>query len=163
MIPWNLRPSEIASFYNPAYLGRLLREFIASYQGENPEGVTYELTFVAMPLIALKTYSASLPNSSRTPLHNWIQNNSDYKLGFASIINEFIPFVKETLIFLLQRKIIVVNEKGKLIVGPIKIKQRRPKDTDEIIFSIKKAKFVGKWFAKAGDVSTIYSLWGIRL
>ncbi|WP_286230589.1 three component ABC system middle component [Neobacillus mesonae] len=163
MIPWKLRTAEVAHFYNPAYLGRLLKEFVSSYQSEKPEGVPYELIFVAIPLIVLKFYRSALPSTIRTQLHNWIQTNSDFKIGYASIVKELLPFVKESLIFLLQRSILSINESGKLVEGPTKFNKKNAKDTEEILNTINKAKFVGKWFAKAGEATTIYALWGIRV
>lgn len=163
MISWNTRPTEVAYFYNPAYLGRLLKVFVSSYQSQQPSGVPYELTFVALPLIVLKSFREGLPNTTRTQLHNWIKDNSDYKVGFASIVRELIPFVKESLIFLLNRDILSINESGKLVEGSIRFKRKKTPDTEEIISSINKAKFVGKWFANAGDSTTIYALWGIQV
>ncbi|WP_428910710.1 three component ABC system middle component [Niallia sp. Krafla_26] len=163
MIPWDSRPPEVAYYYNPAYVGRLLKEFVSSYQSKRPEGVSYELIFVAIPIIILKSFRDALPRSTKTHLHNWIQDNADYKIGFATTVRELIPFVKESLIFLLQRNILSINETGKLLLGTSKLKKRQLKDTDEILESINKAKFVGRWFANSGEVATIYALWGIRL
>lgn len=162
MISWDLRPAEVAYFYNPAYVGRLLKEFITSYQSEKPEGVPFELIFIAIPLIILKSFRISLPNTTRTQLHNWIQDNTDYKIEFASIVRELSPFIKESLIFLLQRNILLISENGKLVAGSTRLTKKQAKDTVEILESINKAKFVGKWLAKAGEVTTIYAIWGIR-
>ncbi|MGO0258246.1 three component ABC system middle component [Priestia aryabhattai] len=162
MISWNLRTAEVAHFYNPAYVGRLLKEFVTSYQSENPEGVSYELIFIALPLVILRSFRVSLPKSTRTQLHNWIQDNNDYKIEFAVTVRGLIPFVKEALIFSLQKSVLSINDYGKLVAGSKRFNKKQTKDTEEILESINKAKFVGKWFAKAGEVTTIYALWGIR-
>ena len=33
--------------------------------------------------------------------------------------------------------------------------------TDEVRACIKKAEFVGKWFARSGDYTTVMALWGV--
>ena len=162
MISWELRATEVAHYYNPAYVGRLLKEFINAYENEKPEGVPYELTFIALPLVILKSFRLALPRTIRTQLHNWIEENSDYKVEFAATVKELIPIVKETLIFLLQKNLLIINDNGKLVIGSERLNRKYHRDTEEILESIDKAKFMGKWFAKAGEVTTIYALWGIR-
>jgi hypothetical protein len=162
MISWELRPAEVAYFYNPAYIGRLLKELVASYQAEKSEGISYELIIIALPKVISKSVRQALPNTIRTQFHYWIQENSDFKVYYASFVKELIPFIKESLIFLLRRDILTINERGKIVTGSTRLKKTHVKDTDDIKESIKKAAFVGKWLARAGEISTIYALWGIR-
>jgi len=162
MKSWDNRPDEIAYLYNPGYIGRLLNGFIASYQSVKPNGVPYELIFVAAPLILLKSFQDSLPNSTRTYLHVWIQDNVDLKIDFVLTVKEIMPFVKESLIFLLHRDMLEINDLGQLVIGPKKLKKKQKKDSSEVLYSINKAQLVGRWFGKAGDVETIYALWGIK-
>jgi len=159
---WNQRPDEIAYLYNPAYVGRMLHSLISSYKTIKPKGIPFELIFIAAPLILLKSYRESLPKSTRTYLHNWIQDNADLKIEYNLAVKEVMPFIKESLIFLLHRDMLEINEFGYLVLGSNKLKRTQKKDLPEVTNSINKADLVGKWFAKAGEVETIYALWGIK-
>ncbi|WGT39135.1 DUF6521 family protein [Lysinibacillus sp. 1 U-2021] len=159
---WSSRPVEVANYYNPAYLGRIIYSIIKSFQSTKPQGVPYDLLFILMPLILVKPYRESLPTNTRTHFQNWIQNNEELKIDYALVIKDIMPYIKEALIFLLQRDLIILNNNGYLILGNKKLTSISKQDSKEIKTNINKAIFVGKWFAKNSDKELIYILLGVK-
>ena len=74
------------------------------------------------------------------------------------------PFVQEALLYGLLHGCIAVDEHGALCVGrkPRGIPSYETSATNEVKECLKRAQFVGKWFATAGSVPTVMTLWGIR-
>jgi hypothetical protein len=161
MIPWQFRPTEVANLLNPPFCGILLREFVIAYEDERRQGVPYELVFLVLPIVLHKSTREALPRTLRTQMHVWLQQNPNVRVQFAYRTKELTPFTKEALIFLMQRQFLTLNSQGLLATGSGKYKLTIGTRTGEIYDCIKKAKFVGKWFAQAGSSSTIYTMWGI--
>jgi hypothetical protein len=163
MIEWNKRPLEVKSLLNPAFIGKLLREFINEYSKERKDGVPFELIFLFIPLVLQKTFRDSLPKSTRTQLHIWLQEYPEFLIEYDKKVQNLIPYVKESTIILLNERKIDINKDGKLIIGGENFKRKKTESTSEIEQIIKKAKFMGKWLARSGSSATIYTLWGIKL
>jgi len=165
MINWEYRPSEIANLLNPAFCGVILRDFIKAYQEESGEGVPYELLFLLFPIVLHTTSRERLPNSVRTHMHVWLQDVPEVRIGFSNRAKELVPFTKETLSFLLQRKYIEIDDSGKFISLNKRYRialSRLNSDTNNYIQEFKnRSVLVGKWFARSGTSSTIYTMWGI--
>lgn len=161
MIPWRYRPTEVANLLNPSFCGILLREFVSAYEDERQQGVPYELVFLVLPIVLHKSTREALPRTVRTQMHVWLQRNPSVRIQFADRTRELIPFTKEALIFLMQRQLLSLDSEGLLVIDSGKYKKTIGTGTGEIYDCIKRAKFVGKWFAQAGSSSTIYTMWGI--
>jgi hypothetical protein len=162
MIPWYMRPTEVANLLNPSFCGLLLREFISSYESKKQLGVPYELIFLALPIILHKNTRELLPRTVRTQMHVWLQNHPFIRVEFANRVKELVPFTKESLMFLMHRELIKVESDGLLVVGTGKYGTSLGTGQNELYECVDKARFLGKWFAQAGTSNTIYLMWGIR-
>jgi hypothetical protein len=75
-----------------------------------------------------------------------------------------VPFVKEALIWLLQRNLIAIGDGGEVIPGSDKLKRGSSQDIlRQNREFLKAARLIGKWFREAGAESTIFVMWGICL
>ncbi|PEO46716.1 hypothetical protein CN563_13160 [Bacillus sp. AFS026049] len=166
MINWDYRPSEVANLLNPAFCGIILRDFIRAYKEESGDGVPYELLFLLLPIVLHSNSRINLPNSVRTHMHVWLQNVPEVRIGFSKRVKELVPFTKESISFLLQKGYLEIDEDGKVLPKNKRYRislSRMNRDTNSYIQDYKnKSELVGKWFARTGSSSTIYTMWGIR-
>lgn len=56
----------------------------------------------------------------------------------------------------------MINPEGNLISVKKKLKKPGWENDSETSLCRRKAHFLGRWLAHAGDLSTIYAMWGIR-
>jgi hypothetical protein len=159
---WSQRNREVANLRNPAFCSLLLRESIVAFQKEKKHGLPYPLSFLILPIVLHKSTRELLPNTTRTKLHVWLEKHPEVHIRFAQHVRRLTPHTRESLTFGLRENIIAFNEDGELILG-----NRRPKkpawskDTEPAICH-SKARFLGRWFAQAGDTANIFTMWGIR-
>ena len=164
MQSWEQRPFEYANLLNPAFCSILLQNAIKSYQVQKKQGMPYPLLFLVLPLVLHSPTRNDLPKTTATKLHSWLQQHPETRVGFGDRTSNLVPYTKEALAFGMQTGIISICDAGKFTC--VKGKLRRnlavswSKDTEPAI-CCKKAEFIGRWLAQAGEVSTIYTMWGI--
>jgi hypothetical protein len=161
MDAWNERPLEIAHLFNPAFCGRIVCQSIEAYKKESKtRSFPFVLTYLVLPII-LHTYTRSLIASSAVPMHTWIEKNPDVRVSFAERVRELMPITQESLMFVLQTHVVTVSDEGNLDIVP---KHRKSDSTlsDEIKEILKKATILGRWFARAGNTTTIFTTWGVK-
>lgn len=162
MLPWENRPIEVANLLNPAFCSILLRDSVETFQIENGQGMSYPLSFFILPLVLHKPTREALPRTTRTKLHTWLQEKPEVRIGFVERARQLVPYSKEAIIFGLQTGIIKVNENGNLTPSSKRLKKLSWVDEVEPSICRKKAQFLGRWLARAGNVPTILTIWGIR-
>jgi hypothetical protein len=165
MLPWEERPFEIANLLNPAFCSLLLQESIASYFKYRERGMPYPLAFLVLPLVLHKKTRKMLPSTSPVTLHEWINNHPEVNFMFVERTRRLVLYTKESLIFGIHQRTISISDKehdkGNLIVR-IKLKTLSWPIDSEAADCRNKARFVGRWFAQTGSVSTIFRIWRIR-
>jgi hypothetical protein len=165
--PWTERPTEVANLLNPAFLGALLRKAVDGYAEESGNGLPFELSFLVIPLCLHPDTVRRLPSrAASTPLHTWLQReeNRDVLLSVGERVLALVPFTREALIFAAQRGVIAFDDAGTLRAGEKALRgiTTYPNTSEEIKQAVRRAEFVGRWFALAGTTATIYSLLGVR-
>jgi|HubBroStandDraft_6_1064221.scaffolds.fasta_scaffold599743_2 hypothetical protein len=164
---WEERPVEVANLLNPAFLGAILRKAIDGYVEHSREGMPYEVAFL-VPAFALHPNTARRlpPRAASTPLHMWLQRdeNRDVLIAFAARITALVPFVREALIYAMQRKVIEITETGRLKPGPKNLSGITAfrRSGDEAKEGLRLGEFTGKWFSLAGSTATVFTLLGVR-
>ncbi|MGB3208054.1 MAG: three component ABC system middle component [Crinalium sp.] len=94
-----------------------------------------------------------------------VTSNISYLLrdvDFAHRVRELLPISKETLAFLLQIGALTLDDEAGLRPTDYKRKLPESQKQNSIKDFYNKAELLGKWFARAGNVATIYALWGIK-
>ena len=164
MKSWEQRPIEVANLFNPAFCGEIIRICVKSYVKETDQAFPYLLTFLVLPIILYdNTRKSMAPDGRRYSfLHHWLQDYPYLRIHFAERVRELIPITQESLTFLVQLQLLSLNENGTL--ETIEYRRRIPESqrTDPIKDFYHKAEILGKWFARAGDLKTIYIMWGIQ-
>ncbi len=164
MQSWEQRPLEYANLLNPAFCSILLHNAIKGYQNEKKQGMPYPLLFLVLPLVLHNSTRNTLPKRIVTKLHIWLQRHPEARVGFGDRTSNLVLYTKEALGFGMQIGIINTCDDGKFTWVNGKLKPISAvswsSDTEPAI-CCKKAEFIGRWLAQAGEVSTIYTMWGI--
>jgi Family of unknown function (DUF6521) len=160
MIVWDRRPIEIASLLNPAFCGEVIRQCIESYQKTESQPFPFPLVYLILPIVLHKKTRETIV--AQRQLHVWLQANENVKIGFADRTRELVPITKEAMIFLLQVGAIEVDEQAGLHVVSYQRRIPPSQPEGEISDCYRTAVVIGRWFARAANVPTIYALWGVR-
>lgn len=161
MIPWEKRSIEIASLFNPAFCSLILRQSIRGYLSEESSGMPFSLSFLMLPIVLHRSTREMLPRSISTKMHAWVNNQSEVKVQFSDRCKRLVQYTREGLIYGMQGNLFSVNDGGRLVSSGKIIKLPWNSDTESYECA-QKAEFVGRWFAQAGEVSTIFHMWGVR-
>lgn len=162
MKSWAERPTELAYLFNPAFCGWLLREALEGYSSVKPGGMPLPLAFLTLPVVLHGPTRAELPGDLRTRLHPWLQDRPELRVNFASRVKELEPFTREALLFLAGRGQLLVEDDGLLRAGG-KLGRGKAALLDQSVEMkdiVATAKFVGRWFASAGEPATVFQMWG---
>jgi hypothetical protein len=162
LLAWERRPVEVANLFNPAFCSILLRGAIYAFQNERDEGMPYALSFLVLPLVLHKPTRDALPRTTSTRMHVWLQNKPEIRIGLVDRIKQLTPITKEALIFSMRSNLIIVDGSGNLTLVNKRFKAIPWSNDTEPTICYGKSQFVGRWFAQAGDTSTILTMWGIR-
>jgi hypothetical protein len=157
-------PPEIANLFNTAFSTRILRAGIKGYQEEAQRGMPFALTFLVLPIVLHKPLRESLPRGISTKMHVWLRENQQAYIQFPSRARNLVPVTKEGLMFGMHHEVLNLGSEADFL-STQKPFRRRPAtsiDTDEVKEIERRAGFIGKWFARAGSVSSIYMMWSVR-
>ena len=163
MKTWVKRPTELAYLFNPAYCGWILKEALEGFTSVKPEGMPLPLTFLILPVVLDRATRNLVPRAVTTTLHVWLQEHPELRVNFAERTRELAPFTREAILFLgVQGQLCfedngAVKASGKLGRGKAELLE----NSDEMRDSLTKAKFVGRWFASAGEPATVFQMWGV--
>ncbi|MFZ0913358.1 MAG: three component ABC system middle component [Candidatus Korobacteraceae bacterium] len=162
MKPWSKRPVEVATLLNPAFCALLLRECVKGFVQKNPEGIPYPLLALLLPIVLHKFTRELLPAKISTKMHPWLQEHQDVRIGFAQRCAALVPYYREATLFGCTRALLAFTEAGLITAPPLGNQPKLWGSHTEVAECLKQAHFVGRWFSGAGDVRTIYAMWGIR-
>lgn len=158
------KPVEVTNLFNPAFVARVIRASIKGYYNQSKKGMPFPLLFLITPLVFNREYRDTLPKRTSTKMHAWLQENQQIKIDFAIKSRSLVKITKEGLMLGMQHQIVEVNHKAEIYSTNKQFRKQVSKnlDTDEIKLIEKQAEFLGKWFARTGNVSMIYRMWGVR-
>jgi hypothetical protein len=155
------RSIEERTLLNPAFVGRLIASSASGYVAEAEEGLAFPLIFLAVPAALHAETRRALPGSIRTSLAAWALQHPYLRESLGVRARAVAPAVREGLSFALRGGGLAIDDQGR-IVALTQRRPNRPVDSQEVQTILARARFVGRWFAHAGDVATIYAMWGVR-
>ncbi len=164
MTPWLRRPPEEANLLNPAFCCVTLAAAVTGYSRVEDPGIPYPLFFLVLPTVLHKATRDSLPPNTRTSLAAWTQENAEIKILFADRVAALKEHTRLAILFGLDNSWFDFLPNGRI--------QSTLSDTDiddfirkldgEAKDCVRGARFVGRWFVRAGSSQTIWALFGIR-
>lgn len=158
---WDQRPIEIRNLFNPAFCGLILFRAMQGYEEEDPRGMPFSLSLLALPLCLHKDSREVIAGSPRSYLLKTVEKNQQVMVGFADRTSRMLPFAFEGFGLLMERGCIAVTEDGRIQTVSGKVRKSM-KGTDETVSCQRVARIVGKEFARIGDRVTVYTTFGIR-
>ncbi len=160
---WAERTVEEAHLLNPAFCCVVLSSSMLGYATEASVGLPFVLSFLVLPTILHKRTRESLPRDTRTSLAAWLQQNAEARVGLASRVMALRPHTWEAILFGTTHGWITLS--GGLLAATVNertINNSAQSLGTEVRECLRRAIFVGKWFARAGSASTVMALWGVR-
>jgi hypothetical protein len=124
--------------------------------------LSFALAFVVLPLVLHKPTRDILPGRASTAFAGWIAEHSPSLVEFPNRVLRLIPVSRESLLFLVQHKVLAF-EAGGLIPGnkPIARTASPSQVTDDVEEARGAAALLGRWFANQGSPSTIMLGFGV--
>lgn len=159
---WEQRPIEEANLFNPAFCGEILRRAIAFYNKNSETRFPYPLIFLVLPIVLHKSTRESIGEKIKSPLHVWLQENQNARVGFAERAKSLIPITKEAFNFLWQLNSVGIDENVGIGLRKGLKKVDENQGDEEIRDCLRKAEIVGRWFARAGNTANVYTMWGVK-
>jgi hypothetical protein len=162
MRPWSDRPPEIAHLFNPAFCALLVREGVLGFLEVSPAGMPYPLVFLLLPIVLHKNTRESLPQTSRTKMHPWLQDHQEARVGFAERCAAVAAYTREAILFGARGSMLAFSQNGTIQAPRLRLRRLPwPHDSESAVCR-ERARFVGRWLATAGDTQTIFAMWGVR-
>ncbi|WP_433177316.1 three component ABC system middle component [Actinoallomurus sp. CA-150999] len=159
MTPWTRRSPEAAALLNPALLALVSAAAGSQYTRESDRSMAWPLIYLIAPMVLHQGTREALPRDTRTHLSTWVDRESTLRAGFPARAQSLIEPVREGLRFGMALGILAIDSGGGLLVAPPPdMRPIRSGDSEEIV---RKAGFVGKWFAKAENPATVFALLGV--
>ncbi len=128
---------------------------------QSQNGMPYPLIFLLLPIVLHKNTRETLPKSLATKMHPWLQQNEEVKIGFSDRCAAITGYTREAILFGVAGTLFRFSSDLTLQAPPLRLPPLAwPRDSEPVICR-QRARFVGKWLATAGDVTTIFATWGI--
>jgi hypothetical protein len=162
---WLQRPAEEQRLLNPGFCSLLLWHSASGFRKESgsSEPMPFAETFLVLPAVLHSETRNSLPRTIATSLALWASENPVSRAIIADRARLLVPFTKEAIMFGSQHGLLSFSGAGILADGP---SYRKIASADsgsaEVQSCMKHAAFVGRWFAKTGDVETVMALLGVQ-
>jgi hypothetical protein len=159
---WASRPHEERTLLNPAYLALVLFDAASAYQNVGGLPMPSPLAFLVPPLALHPATRAALPKAVSTSLPAWVQRNEGVRVAFPERARALAPITWEALAVAMQTGILDF-EGGNLTAGSIRRRHpRRYEESETMEHTRSAAAFLGRWFARAGSVPTVYAQLGVK-
>ena len=164
LLRWDNRSFEEASLFNPSFCVLLLSEAISNHRQRNGRLMPFPLVFLVLPVVLHSVTRNALPSTTATYLLSWIERNRATLIGFPGRVSAMRDITREAIIFGIKHNILEIADTGELTIGSERktaTTRRTPLFTDEVRECVNRAGFVGRWFADAGTVATVYASFGV--
>ena len=165
-LAWRDQPVEQARLLNPAFLGALLCSAADGYikEAQGGGGLHYALSFVALPIVLQKGTRDALPKTKATSMVAWVSANPLAQVGFADRAKALSPLIRDAILVASRGGLIRLQDNHVVsLASPKRLAgYGSATNSDEVRDCLKKANFVGRWFARSGEYTTVMALWGVR-
>ena len=161
MRAWEDRPEEVKNLLNPAFCGRVIYGTVSEYQKSTKRDFPFPLVYLILPLVLPRPIRTEI--SSRTKLVNWVQRHQELIFNYGKRARDLVDISNEAVEFLLNSGYIELTDNGEISRATTAGALSKAKYTDsEVMECLQKAEHVGRMFASAGKVETIYASLGVR-
>lgn len=159
MQQWSRRNPAVADLLNPALVATVVATAADQYEGSAAEPMPFELSFLLTPLVLHRDTRLSLPQRTNSHLTKWVSSHGVLAAGFGARAKSLVEPTREGLRFGVREGALEFD--GATITA--RMPSRRPARIGDIADVVKKAGFVGKWFAKLDSPATAFALLGVTV
>lgn len=164
MTTWTQRSHEERALLNPAFCATLLWHAAQGHVDKSQTGLSFEEAFLVLPIVLHRHTRQSLPRTTRTSLPVWLQENPLARSRIVTRAKLLMPFTKEAMIFGGANRFLQIVH-GKLMsegayTSAIDTVLRT--SSDEVRDCVKRAAFIGAWFARSGSPMAVLATIGVR-
>jgi len=161
---WSSLPEEVRALLSPSFCAVMIWQAAVGYRSESPDDLPFNCAFLVLPLVLHRETREALPRSTVTSLAVWIEDNPLLRALLPHYARELATFSREAILFGGRHGLLTPSPSS---VGASTGMARRVatvlrQTSEEVQQCTKKAEFVGKWFAKAGDAFTVMTVLGVR-
>jgi hypothetical protein len=161
MKTWSARPIEQRTLFNPAFLATLVHETARGHVDEAEIALPFVSVFLAVPAVLHHPTREALPTIS-TSMSVWLQRNPTARVDLPGYCRDLSPFVREALLFGTKAGALKISPDGTITpITPLAALGRN--GSPEVTRCRKRAYFMGRWIARAGDPVTVLALWGLTV
>jgi hypothetical protein len=164
LIPWKERTLEERRLLNPAFSAQLIWRAARGHAVSGQPPLSFEVAFLVLPIVLHGEIREALPRNTRTSLAVWLDLQPLAKSSIAAGAQRLVPFTKEALHF--GGKHGFLRLEGAHVIPSEQWSQREKqvanRATYEVKDCVKRAEFLGKWFAQTGSAATVLALLSLR-
>jgi hypothetical protein len=162
-VDWDYRAPEEQALFNPALLGTMIRSFTDGFEDEGDEPAPFVLIFAGLPMILHPKTRTALPRTVATSFLSWIGQHPLERARFPHLASSLAGRIREACLFALTTRLIEIDEHGGLHAAPLTRSEYNPTwPSPEIDEMHRRARFVGRWFARSGSTTTILASLGVK-
>ena len=158
---WTQRPIEHRTLLNPAFLAVIVTEAAFGYEGESSRPLPFALAFLTVPIVLHEPTREALPTIA-TSLFAWLDRRPQARVDIPPLARQFVPLVREAIRFGLARGALEFGAGGALSAVAL-AKSGRKMQTLEVRRCRDRARFTGRWLARADDPGTVLASWGLSI
>ena len=152
------RPPEAVALFNAVLTSELLVNACWAKEQQGGTGLAWPAAYLILPLTLHPETRASLPRSRRITLARWAVRNHDLLAGMEYRVASMVPPTKRAIRHGLQSRRLGLD--GTNLVAPYRPKSANPQWPEELLSSVKAARFCGQWF-NAIEAHMAFELLGI--
>lgn len=147
---------------NPAFNGVLTTIAASGYLESASVPMPFAMAFLVQPVVLHRSTREALPRDTRTSMHTWLQTHPEVLVEFALRARAFVPIVREGVLFALSHGALALGADGTLAPKLPTVPETSSTADMDLAVCLKRAGFLGRWFARAGTPATVFDSWGVR-
>ena len=161
MKPWNQRPREVRTLFNPAFCGLVLARGMEGFMEAANRPMPFSLTLLILPLCLHKRTRDQLKAANRSYLTSILQDHPEIRVDLAQRARGLMPYTMEAFGYLMACDVITIDDAGAIALKTEMVRKnlsgsQDTKDCQTV------ARSLGKKLALLNDRVTIYTTLGIR-
>jgi hypothetical protein len=161
MKTWTQRPIEHRTLLNPAFLAAIVTDAATGHDTESGRPLPFALAFLTVPVVLHEPTREALPTIA-TSMYAWLDRRPQARVQIPTLARQFVPLTREAIRFGVARGALNFAAGGSLAAVPL-AKPGRNTQTAELRRCRERARFTGRWLARAGDPGTVLASWGLSI
>lgn len=156
--------AEERTLLNPAFCSILLWAAAKGHREEGPNALSFEESFLVLPLVLHRGTREALPTKINSSLAAWTEANPLQRGLVARSARSLVPFTRDALRFGGAHGLITLASTHlEPNLGWTSAVSKACKDGSvEVEECAKRAEFLGRWLARSGTPATVFAILGVR-